>query len=87
MEGYTYLLKSVNFDWYYIGSTKDLQKRFITHNNALVKSTKYYSPFALVYYEAYPSYSLARKREEQLKKNSQQKEKLFLRLNIKKNKI
>ena len=79
---YTYLLKSTIKKWYYIGSTKDLQRRFKEHNNAQVKSTSPYKPFVLVYYEAYEDYTTARKREIELKKKGQQKEILFKRLNI-----
>lgn len=79
---YTYLIKSVNKKWYYIGSTKDLNHRFNNHNNKKVKSTKGYAPFELIYYESYKTYSLARTREIELKKNGQQKEILFRRLGI-----
>ena len=82
MEGYVYLIKSINHNWCYIGSTKYLKKRFCKHNLGQVKSTKYYCPFILLYYEAYPNYSLARKREMELKRHGQQKEILFKRLEI-----
>jgi putative endonuclease len=82
MRGYTYLLKSVNNNWHYIGSTKDLKERFNQHNSGEVKSTKFYKPFTLAYYESYTDYSLARKREIELKKKGQQKEILFKRLGI-----
>jgi len=82
MRGYTYLLKSREYKWYYVGSTKDLRTRFKQHNLGQVKSTKFYKPLDLVYYESYSDYSLARKREIELKKNSQQKEILFKRLGI-----
>jgi len=80
---YTYLLKSQKHNWHYIGSITDLRERLLTHNAGKVKSTKAYKPFYLIYYEAYPTYSLARKRELEFKKNSQQKEILFFRLGIK----
>lgn len=82
MGGYVYLLKSINNSWYYIGSTKNLKKRFKEHNSGMSRSTKFYKPFKLVYYEAYPCYSLARKREIDIKKNGQQKEILFKKLEI-----
>lgn len=70
----------MNNKWIYIGSTKDLTKRFAEHNSGKVKSTMFYKPFELLYYEAYKTYRLARKRELELKKNGQQKEILFNRL-------
>jgi len=79
---YTYLIKSQNKKWVYIGSTKDLKERFRNHNNGMVKSTKHYAPFILIYYEAYSSYTLARKREIEFKTKGQQKEILFKRLGL-----
>lgn len=76
------MLKSLNHRWYYIGSTKNLKNRFVEHNMGKVKSTKFYSPFCLAYYESYLNYSLARKREIELKTKGQQKEILFKRLEI-----
>lgn len=83
MKGYLYLLKSIRHNWYYIGSTRDLRVRVKDHNLSRVKSTKFYSPLALIYYEAYTTYNLARKREIELKTKGQQKEILFYRLGIK----
>jgi len=79
---YTYLIKSQNNKWFYIGSTKDLKQRFGNHNDGMVKSTKHYAPFILIYYEAYFNYTLARKREIELKTKGQQKEILFKRLGL-----
>ncbi|OGY53771.1 MAG: hypothetical protein A3A24_02570 [Candidatus Buchananbacteria bacterium RIFCSPLOWO2_01_FULL_46_12] len=77
---YLYLLKSKKRNWFYIGSTRDLKKRLIEHNSKKVKSTQFYSPFDLVYYEAYQEYRLARKREIELKAKGQQKEIILKRL-------
>ncbi len=79
---YTYVIKSKIRNWKYIGSARDLRRRFQEHNNGKVRSTKRYAPFELVYYEAYSTYSLARKREIELKKNGHQKETLFKRLGL-----
>ena len=66
---YVYVLQSLkNKDWFYKGSTVDLQKRFLEHNNGESPSSSPYRPFRLVYYEAYLSESIARKREATLKK-------------------
>lgn len=79
---YLYLIKSKTKNWVYIGSARDLRKRIGEHNLGKNKSTKAYKPFELIYYEAYNSYTLARKREIELKKNGQQKEILFRRLGL-----
>lgn len=64
---YLYILKSLSNDSYYIGSCKNISNRFNLHNKGLVKSTKRYSPWALVYSEEYKTLSKARKREAQVK--------------------
>ena len=79
---YTYVIKSQKKKWFYIGSTRDLKTRIIKHNAGKIKSTKFYKPFELIYYESYNTYTLARKREIELKKNGQQKEILFRKLGI-----
>lgn len=79
---YTYLIKSKIKNWRYIGSTRDLEKRFKNHNQGKVRSTKKFLPFELVYYEAFKTYHLARKREIELKTKGQQKEILFDRLGL-----
>ncbi len=79
---YVYVIKSTIKNWKYIGSTRDLRQRFREHNDKRVKSTKAHAPFVLVYYEAYQTYGLARKRELELKNNGQQKELLFNKLGI-----
>jgi putative endonuclease len=60
---YTYILKSVNFDRFYVGSTEDTEARLIRHNKGEVTSTKPYLPWKLVYYEAHLTKTLARKAE------------------------
>lgn len=79
---YLYLIKSLRKKWIYVGSTRNLKSRFDEHSKGKVTSTKAYKPFELIYYEAYNTYTLARKRELEIKNNGQQKEILFRRLGI-----
>ena len=51
----------------YTGSTNDLKRRLLEHNQGLNKSTKYREPFELIYYEAYKSEEDAWAREHNLK--------------------
>lgn len=74
---YVYLLKSCKINKTYIGFSADLKNRFREHNSGKVRSTKAYKPYKLIYYEAYRIESDARKREIELKNNSQKKEILF----------
>ena len=64
---YVYLLKSKKHDFTYVGSTPDLRQRVSNHNLGKVRSTKFYAPFQLIYYEAYLDKYDALKREKRLK--------------------
>ena len=64
---YVYILKSIQHKRLYIGFTPDLRRRLTEHNAGNVRSTKAYTPYRLVYYEAYTSEDDARTREARLK--------------------
>jgi putative endonuclease len=64
---YIYILKSINSNHYYIGHTSKLQERLSNHNSGLVKSTKKYLPWKIVYTETFRTKSEAYKRELQIK--------------------
>ena len=66
---YVYILKSLHKDFIYIGFTENLKRRFKEHNNKEELSTKHYSPFNLIHYEAYKNKKDAKRREEYLKTN------------------
>lgn len=68
---YVYVLKSNKDDSIYIGFTNDLKRRFEEHNSGKNKSTKFKTPFELVYYEAYKSESDAKYRERNIKRFAQ----------------
>ena len=64
---YVYVIRSKKDNDLYIGSTNDLKKRLLEHNQGLNRSTKSRAPFDLIYYEAYRNESDAREREHNLK--------------------
>ena len=64
---YTYILKSKKDGTIYTGSTGNLKKRLIQHNNGLSTYTKGKGPFEIIYYEACLIEEKARKREMYLK--------------------
>jgi len=64
---FLYILKSVRSKRLYIGYTNDLRSRIVKHNNGLVKSTKPYLLWRIVYYEAYSTKDEAVRRENNLK--------------------
>ena len=64
---YTYVLKCVDSDELYIGSTEDLERRIKQHKNGLGGFTTAKKRIDLIYFEACRSIAEARKREKQLK--------------------
>lgn len=66
---YVYLLKLSNDD-FYVGSTKDLRKRFQKHKNGEVPHTSKFRPHKLVWYAAFDSIELASNFEKYLKSSS-----------------
>ena len=64
---YTYILRSKSNNSYYVGSSQDVSKRLVLHNNGLVKSTKRHIPWILVYQEKHKTLLEARRRELQIK--------------------
>lgn len=66
---YDDLLRSMKDGKCFLGWTTDLKWRLEEYNAGLTRSTKSERPFELIYYEAYPSSVLAKKRERALKKS------------------
>lgn len=66
---YIYELMSLKNSELYIGFTTDLVKRVKEHNLGLNLSTKRYSPWKLIYYEACLNKQDALRRERYLKTN------------------
>ncbi len=67
---YFYILQSLTRpDYFYKGSTGNLEKRLTEHNLGETISNRPYKPFRIVYYEAYVSESAARLRESAVKKS------------------
>ena len=64
---YTYVLLSKKTGKWYIGSTKNLQKRIFTHNSGQNKSTKHGKPWGAICCEICLNQHDARAREKYLK--------------------
>jgi putative endonuclease len=62
-----YVLKSEKDGRYYIGSTRDIEKRIDSHKRGKVRSTKGRRPLRLVYTQRCENIREARKRENFLK--------------------
>ena len=74
-SGYIYIMTNKNRTTLYIGVTNDLCRRINEHKNHLIKDsfTDKYNLEYCIYYEEFPYFDLAIKREKELKKWSRQK--------------
>jgi putative endonuclease len=45
MKYFTYILKSINHDEYYVGQTDNMENRLVRHNNGYEKYTSKYMPW------------------------------------------
>ena len=66
-QWYVYVLRSRKNGQWYIGSTKNLQKRILSHNVGKNRSTKSGSPWGMIYCEVSLNRDDARARERYLK--------------------
>ncbi|HBV01802.1 MAG TPA: endonuclease [Candidatus Komeilibacteria bacterium] len=80
---YVYILISkLKQNEIYIGSTSKLSNRLKQHNSGKIFSTKRYTPWILIYYEAYREERLARSREQRLKQHGNAKKELKKRIGL-----
>ncbi len=79
MYYYVYVLQNKKGQLYK-GSTADLRKRALNHNEGKVRSTKKGRPWKLIYYEAFSSKTAAKK-EELFLKSGKGRERLKFLLN------
>ena len=64
---FVYALKSLNYDRFYVGLTKNIDRRYFEHNNGWVEVTKFYKPFKLVHVEIVHNRNETRKLEKYFK--------------------
>jgi len=64
---YVYILQNINDANLYVGLTNNLKKRFKSHNERKVYSTRARAPLSLIYYEAHRNKYDAAAREKFLK--------------------
>jgi putative endonuclease len=77
---FVYFIKSLNENYFYVGSSEDPTRRLREHNSGKVTSTKSRRPFELVYTEEYDKIDTARAREKQLKSSRSLKQKIIASL-------
>ncbi len=64
---YTYVIKSIERNYIYVGLTNNFEERFKRHNKLQNKRTKAYAPFNLIFKEEFKTRVEARQREKYLK--------------------
>jgi putative endonuclease len=67
MPAHVYVLRSVSTGAFYVGSTSDLCRRLAEHGRGHSPYTRGRGPWELVYREAFADWSVARRRERQIK--------------------
>lgn len=70
---YVYAIKSTKRNYIYVGLSNDVDRRLSEHNKGYNKTTKPYSPFVLIYKQAFSSRMEARSKEKFLKGGSGKK--------------
>ncbi|MFA6099024.1 MAG: GIY-YIG nuclease family protein [Patescibacteria group bacterium] len=73
MNYFTYILRSLKDNSYYIGSTDNLNKRVAQHNQGSVRSTKGRLPWELIYTEEFNTRGEAFIREKYIKSRKKRK--------------
>jgi putative endonuclease len=64
---YTYILKSLIVEKYYIGYTSNLEERLKYHNDGASKYTRSYKPYIIIHSESFENKTQAMKRENEIK--------------------
>ncbi|MEO7990411.1 MAG: GIY-YIG nuclease family protein [Chryseolinea sp.] len=64
---YSYVLRSLNFDYYYKGHCQNLEERLRQHNSGKTASIRKYVPFEIVYFESFTTREEAIVREKYFK--------------------
>jgi len=64
---YVYSIKSVYYNYLYVGMTNNISRRYNEHNSGYERTTKPYLPFNLIYFEKCSNREEERKREKYLK--------------------
>ncbi len=70
---YAYVLKSINYDYFYKGHCEDLIARLNQHNSGMTTSIRPYIPFEIVYYETFNTREEAIIREKYFKSSAGRK--------------
>ncbi|GMU73889.1 MAG: hypothetical protein AMXMBFR44_0880 [Candidatus Campbellbacteria bacterium] len=75
-----YLIQNTVSHELYVGVTRDLKKRLVTHNSGAVTATRRSGEWVLIYAEAYRDEHDAREREHHLKQRGAAKRGVYERV-------
>jgi len=67
---YTYILKSIEHDFFYKGHCEDLTLRLQQHNSGATDSIRPYIPFEVIYFEEFATRKEAISREKYFKSSA-----------------
>ncbi|WP_372973542.1 GIY-YIG nuclease family protein [Muriicola sp.] len=67
---WVYAIRSISYEYIYVGMTSNLEDRLRRHNRGWEKTTRPYAPFFLIYKEECANRKLARQREKYWKSGS-----------------
>ncbi|MBA3675018.1 MAG: GIY-YIG nuclease family protein [Chitinophagaceae bacterium] len=67
---YCYVIKSINYDFYYKGHCENLEIRLQQHNSGSTQSIKNFIPFKLAYFEIFDTRDEAITREKYFKSSA-----------------
>jgi putative endonuclease len=70
---YTYVVKSLHFNYVYKGHCENLEKRLSEHNSGMTESLRPYIPLMIVYFEEFPTRIEAIAREKYFKTSAGRK--------------
>ena len=68
MKGYVYIIKSLKWDYYYVGSSIDPARRLKEHNSGNVISMKHRKPYSQVFLQEFGDINIAEKVETRIKR-------------------
>lgn len=64
MKIFVYAIASLNHNYIYVGMTQNIEERIKRHNDGRERTTKFYSPFELIYLEVCETRVQARVQEK-----------------------
>ena len=77
MSWFVYFLRNKQKDWYYVGSTNDIERRFQEHEKGKVFSSKIHRPLELVFKKEFSNEKEARAYERKVKDKRIEKERII----------